>query len=132
MTKGTHSYIEDERNKHIKIYVNGNTHSRNKAVISVFDSGFLLGDGIWESIRYHNGHICFIDEHLDRLYSGAKKISLTINKSKKELIDSIHSTLDKNKMYTEIIYFTIQMIIYFPILTILNITVPTMISFSPP
>ena len=78
MTKGTHSYIEDKRNEHIKIYVNGNTYSRNKAVISVFDSGFLLGDGVWEGIRLLNGHLVFIKEHLDRLYHGAKKLAIKI------------------------------------------------------
>ena len=76
MAKGTHSYIEDDRNKSIKIYVNGKILSRRDASISVFDSGFLLGDGVWESIRLMNGNLVFLDEHLDRLYYGANKLSI--------------------------------------------------------
>lgn len=96
--KGTHSYLEDDRNENIKIYVNGAIVPRKNARISVFDSGFLLGDGVWEGLRLHNGHLCFADEHFDRLISGAKKLKIDIRKSKKELIDIVHSTLNVNKM----------------------------------
>ena len=96
--KGTHSYLEDDRNENIKIYVNGAIVPRKNARISVFDSGFLLGDGVWEGLRLHNGHLCFADEHFDRLISGAKKLKIDIRKSKKELIDIVHSTLNANKM----------------------------------
>ena len=78
----SHSYLPDNRNEKIKIYINGHFYNRNDAKISVFDSGFLLGDGVWESFRLHNGHLCFINQHIDRLYDGASsidiKISLTI------------------------------------------------------
>jgi len=67
MTNGTHSYLEDTRNKNIKIYVNGDIIPRIDASISVFDSGFLLGDGVWEGIRLLNGKLVFIEEHLKRL-----------------------------------------------------------------
>ena len=102
MTKGTHSYIEDGRNEHIKIYVNGNTHSRNKAVISVFDSGFLLGDGVWEGIRLLNGHLVFIKEHLDRLYHGAKKLAIEIGHTPAELTEIIFNTLKVNNMESDV------------------------------
>ena len=62
MAKGTHSYVEDRRNENIIIYINGEFFPRNEAKISVFDSGFLLGDGVWEGIRLHNGKLCFIEE----------------------------------------------------------------------
>ena len=61
----SHAYIENPKNKNIYININGELHHRNDAKISVFDSGFLLGDGVWEGIRLHNGRLVFIDEHLD-------------------------------------------------------------------
>ena len=96
--KGTHSYLEDSRNENIKIYINGAIIPRTKAKISVFDSGFLLGDGVWEGIRLHNGHLCFSDEHFDRLINGAKQLQIDIGKSKNELIKIVESTLNANKM----------------------------------
>ena len=92
MTKGTHSYLEDDRNKSIKIYVNGKILSRADASISVFDSGFLLGDGIWEGIRLLNGELVSLDEHLERLFFGAKQLDINIGLSNKELIKIIHKT----------------------------------------
>ena len=67
MIEGTHSYIEDARNKSILINVNGQLFPREEAKISVFDSGFLLGDGVWEGIRLLNGQLVFIEEHIKRL-----------------------------------------------------------------
>ena len=78
MAKGTHSYIQDKRNENIIIYINGEFFPRNEAKISVFDSGFLLGDGVWEGIRLQNGALCFIDEHIERLYHGAEKLKIEI------------------------------------------------------
>ena len=98
--KGTHSYQPDNRNKNIKVYINGEFHLREEANISVFDSGFLLGDGDWEGIRLFNNHIVFLKEHLDRLYSGANKLAMDIGKSKDELVGLIEKTLDANKMKT--------------------------------
>ena len=72
--KGTHRYKSNPLNKNIKIYVNGEIYPRRNACISVFDSGFLLGDGVWEGIRLLNGRMIFLEEHLDRLYNGAKKL----------------------------------------------------------
>ena len=93
MAKGTHSYIQDKRNENIVIYVNGELLSRNEAKISVFDSGFLLGDGVWEGIRLYYRKLCLIDEHLDRLYHGAEKLKIDIGKRKEELISLIYETV---------------------------------------
>ena len=98
--KGTHRYRDDSRNNNIQIYVNGKLYPRGQASISVFDSGFLLGDGVWEGIRLLNGQMVFLDEHLDRLYHGAKQLAIDIGKSRDEIADLILATLDANKMKT--------------------------------
>ena len=90
----------DERNKNIKIYINGSFFNREDAKISVFDSGFLLGDGIWEGIRLINNEWMFLDEHLDRLFEGCKAIDININLSKKEIKDAIFETQKQNNMNT--------------------------------
>ena len=96
--KGTHSYLSDRRNNNILIYINGKLYRRDKACISVFDSGFLLGDGIWEGIRLLNGNMVFLDEHLERLYNGAEKLAIDIGYEKDKLKDLIQETLDANCM----------------------------------
>lgn len=78
METGTHAHGDDPRNAAVLISVNGEIVPRDRAVVSVFDSGFLLGDGVWEGIRLHNGKLAFIDRHLARLYEGAKSIDLDI------------------------------------------------------
>jgi len=98
MTKGTHSYLKDNRNKSIKIYVNGKILPRKDASISVFDSGFLLGDGVWEGIRLLNGELVSLDEHIERLFFGAKNLDINIGFSRKELIKIIYKTLNANNM----------------------------------
>jgi len=100
MTKGTHSYIEDTRNESILININGQLFPRQEAKISVFDSGFLLGDGVWEGIRLLNGHLVFIKEHLDRLYGGAKILLIDIGFTPNKMIDLISKTLEANNMET--------------------------------
>ena len=102
MTKGTHSYVEDQRNKNIIIYINGEFFPRNEAKISVFDSGFLLGDGVWEGIRLHNGKLCFIEKHIQRLFHGTEKLKIEIGISEGELINLLYETLKVNKMHTDI------------------------------
>ena len=94
----SHSYIKNDKNDNIFININGGLFHRNEAKISVFDSGFLLGDGIWEGIRLHQSQLVFIEEHLNRLFASAKGISLNIPYSKQEIIDQINTVLDKNKM----------------------------------
>ncbi|MEO6688134.1 MAG: hypothetical protein ABIS07_09080, partial [Dokdonella sp.] len=66
MSKGTHDYASDPRNEAIRISVNGELFVRNEARVSVFDSGFVLGDGVWEGLRLHDGGLPFLDQHLDR------------------------------------------------------------------
>ena len=97
----THDYVKDIRNEDIKIYINGEYHHRSEAKISVFDSGFLLGDGVWEGIRLHNNKLIHLEHHIDRLYDGAKSIAMEIHLSKKEIIEAIWSTLNENNMITD-------------------------------
>ena len=82
----------DKRNEDIKIYINGEFFHRDQAKISVFDSGFLLGDGIWEGIRLVNNSWLFLDEHLDRLYEGCKAIDIRLDEDKKFLTNAIIET----------------------------------------
>lgn len=98
MATSIHEFNDDKRNENIRIYVNGDLKPRNEAVVSVFDSGFVLGDGVWEGMRIHDGHPAFLDQHLDRLYEGAKAIALNIGLDRLQLINAIYSTLDANGM----------------------------------
>ena len=98
----THKYLHDNRNDQILIYVNGEILHREKAKISVFDSGFLLGDGVWEGIRFHNRHLVFIQEHLDRLFQGASSLDIDIGISKDNIKSLIISVLNANRMVTDI------------------------------
>ena len=94
----SHSYISNLKNEDIFININGELFHRKEAKISVFDSGFLLGDGVWEGIRLHKSKLVFIEDHLDRLYASADGISLHIPYSKQEIIHEISKVLDKNEM----------------------------------
>ena len=98
--KGTHDYIEDPRNLEVLVYVNGNFVPRQDAKISVFDSGFLLGDGVWEGIRLHNGKLLFLEEHLERLFWGASKIDMDLGKTLGQITDILYDTVIKNEMFT--------------------------------
>lgn len=82
----------DKRNKNIKIYINGSFYERDDAKISVFDSGYLLGDGIWEGIRLVNNNWMFLDEHLNRLFEGCKAIDIKLNLSKDDIKQAIVDT----------------------------------------
>ena len=88
----------DKRNEEIKIYINGEFFHRDQAKISVFDSGFLLGDGIWEGIRLVNNSWLFLDEHLDRLYEGCKAIDIQLDEDKKFLTNAIIETQKINNI----------------------------------
>ncbi len=94
----SHSYIKNDKNDNIFINIDGKLFPRHEAKISVFDSGFLLGDGVWEGIRLHHNQLVFINEHLDRLFESAKGISLKIPFSRQEIINQILKVLAKNKM----------------------------------
>jgi branched-chain amino acid aminotransferase len=98
MVHGTHNAEHDERNESVKIYINGEFFDRQDAKISVFDSGYLVGDGVWEGIRLHHGKLVFIDDHLDRLWSAAKTTGIDLGMTKDELISKIHSVIDINEM----------------------------------
>ena len=89
----------DLRNQDIKIYINGIFYDRSEAKISVFDSGFLLGDGIWEGIRLVNNKWLFLDEHLDRLYEGCKAIDLNLDITPEDIKIAISETQEINKMH---------------------------------
>ena len=99
---GSHSYINNPLNENIFININGKLFRRNEAKISVFDSGFLLGDGVWEGIRLHKSKLVFIDEHLDRLFNSANGISIKIPLSKKDIIFEIEKVLLKNNMIDDV------------------------------
>lgn len=98
MAKGTHDSAPDPRNESILINVNGALKPRPEAVVSVFDSGFMLGDGVWEGLRVHRGRIAFLDAHLDRLFEGARAIALDIGLTRQALARRLYETLDANGM----------------------------------
>ena len=98
----SHDFVDDKRNKNIKIYINGKFYKRKDAKISVFDSSTMLGDGIWDSLRYHNNKFIFLKEHLDRLYKDAKLIDLKIHLTRKKLSEALIKTIQINKMKTDV------------------------------
>ena len=95
---GTHVFTPDPRNDNVLIDVNGELFPRPEAKVSVFDSGFMLGDGVWEGLRVYNGKMAFLDRHLDRLWQGAKAIMLDIGISREELVARLRRVLDANAM----------------------------------
>ena len=98
MAKGTHDYVDDLRNATVQVSINGRLYPRAEAKVSVFDSGYILGDGVWEGLRVHDGGLPFLDLHLDRLYEGAKTIDMDIGLSRAELTQRLLDTLRANKM----------------------------------
>lgn len=98
MAQSIHEFADDPRNRDIRIYVNGEMKPREQAVVSVFDSGFVLGDGVWEGLRVIDGHPAFLDAHLDRLYEGAKAIALDVGLDRAALTRAIYATLAANDM----------------------------------
>ena len=102
MATGTHAYEEDPRNETVLIYVNGELTPRPEAKISVFDSGFLLGDGMWEGMRLHNGKLAFQDQHLGRLYENLKAVDIDIDMSQDALTAEIMRTCNANDMTDDV------------------------------
>jgi len=102
MTHGTHDALDDPRNAEVLIYVNGELVPREQARVSVFDSGFMLGDGVWEGLRLHHGKLAFLGEHLDRLLEGAKAIDLDIGMSAAELAAALYRTVEANGMRSDV------------------------------
>jgi branched-chain amino acid aminotransferase len=99
---GTHEYEEDPRNETVLISVNGELFPRSEAMVSVFDAGFLLGDGVWESFRLHEGKLVFIEDHMDRLFRGAAEISLDPGRSRGEIRDEIDRVITANQMHDQV------------------------------
>ncbi len=97
----THQAEEDARNEAIRIWVNGTIVPKAQAMVSVYDSGFMLGDGVWEGIRLYNGTWAFLDEHIDRLFEAAKAIDLDIARTKAEVIQAVLDTQHANHMITD-------------------------------
>ena len=102
MIQGTHNALEDHRNDNVIISINNELFPRQEAKISVFDSGYLVGDGVWEAFRLHHGVLVFIEEHLERLWQAAATIGMTLNFTKEELISRIHHTLEANSMTNDV------------------------------
>ncbi|HUS98188.1 MAG TPA: aminotransferase class IV [Hyphomicrobiaceae bacterium] len=98
----THDAADDERNDDLKIYVNGRIVHRRDAVVSVYDSGFLLGDGVWEGVRLHNGRWAFLSDHLDRLFEAAKAIDLDIGMDHQALRQALNDTASANGMHDNV------------------------------
>lgn len=94
----THDAAEDPRNADLVVYVNGDLLHRDQAKVSVYDSGFMLGDGVWEGLRLHNRRWAFIDEHLDRLFEAAKAIDLDIGMTREQLAAALDATAAENGM----------------------------------
>ncbi|MGO3345653.1 MAG: aminotransferase class IV [Marinomonas sp.] len=93
-----HAAEEDSRNELIKVYVNGALLPKQEAVVSVYDSGFMLGDGIWEGLRIYDGKIAFLDDHLDRLYASAKVLDFELDLTREEITQALYNTLAENGM----------------------------------
>lgn len=98
----THDAEEDRRNESIKIYVNGDVVPRSEARVSVYDSGFMLGDGMWEGMRLYDGVWAFFEEHMDRLYGSCKAVSLDIGMDRSAMMDALKKTAVANNMHTDV------------------------------
>ncbi|MDD9933563.1 MAG: D-amino acid aminotransferase [Myxococcales bacterium] len=96
-----HEAEEDARNERVIVYVDGQLVPRAEAKVSVFDSGFMLGDGIWEGLRLYDGHWAFLDEHMDRLFEGARALDLDIGLDRAGVIAAVRATQEANGMVTD-------------------------------
>ncbi len=98
----THDFDIDKRNENIIIYIDGEFYFRSEAKISVMDSGYLLGDGVWEGIRLHKNVLLHLDQHLNRLYEGASSIAMSIDLNKDEMKLALERTIEKNNMSSDV------------------------------
>lgn len=94
----THQALADQRNEDILIYVDGDYFPRHEAKVSVFDSAFLVGDGIWEGIRLHDGELAFLDRHLDRLFSASARTGIDLGLDREAMTGLLQSVLERNEM----------------------------------
>lgn len=97
----THQADEDTRNDAILIYVNGQIVPKAQAMVSVYDSGFMMGDGVWEGIRLYNGHWAFVDEHLDRLFEAAKAVDIDVVLTREQVKTALLDTQIANQMHSD-------------------------------
>jgi len=95
---GSQDFAADPRNANLKVWLNGTLVPTNEAKVSVFDAGFVLGDGVWEGLRLHKGALLFLDAHIDRLYRGAADIALDLGLTREQMIAALHATLAANDM----------------------------------
>ena len=102
MTHTTHESEEDARNRDILIYVNGTLVPRDEARVSVYDAGFMIGDGMWEGLRLHNGHWAFFDDHMDRLFDSCKAIDLDFGLDRAGVADALQRTAEANAMHNDV------------------------------
>lgn len=98
MVKSTHASVADDRNESVEIYINGEFFPRHEAKVSVFDAGFLVGDGIWEGIRLHHGEFPFLERHMQRLFASAAAVSIDIGMTATEIEQALRATVNRNKM----------------------------------
>ncbi|WP_375229566.1 aminotransferase class IV [Roseobacter sp. S98] len=98
----THDSDEDIRNRDIRIYVNGEIVHRDQAKVSVYDSGFLLGDGMWEGMRLYNGKWAFFEEHMDRFFASCKTVALDVGMDRAGILDALTRTAEANGMHTDV------------------------------
>jgi branched-chain amino acid aminotransferase len=96
--RGSQAFVPDPRNEALRVWVNGRLVPRGEAMVSVFDAGFVLGDGVWEGLRLVNGQFAFLDAHLDRLYSGAAQIRLDIGLDRESIAAALAQTAAANGM----------------------------------
>jgi len=101
-THTTHDAEDDDRNRDIKIYVNGDLVHRDEAKVSVYDSGFMLGDGMWEGMRLYNGVWAFFDEHMDRFFESCKAVSLDVGMDRAGILNALSKTAEANGMITDV------------------------------
>ncbi|MCG6904957.1 MAG: D-amino acid aminotransferase [Rhodobacter sp.] len=98
----THDAADDSRNRNIKIYVNGELRHRDEAKVSVYDSGFMLGDGMWEGMRLYDGKWAFFDEHMDRFFGSCKAVSIDVGMDRADILDALTRTAAANGMTTDV------------------------------
>ena len=96
---GSQDFVADPRNASLKVWLNGKLVPRADAKVSIFDAGFVLGDGVWEGLRLHKGALVFLDAHLDRLYAGAKDIELDLGLTRDQMIAALNDTIAANQMH---------------------------------
>ncbi|MEC8982064.1 MAG: aminotransferase class IV, partial [Actinomycetota bacterium] len=101
MSRSTHQALVDERNASVEVYINGEFFPRDEARISVFDSGFLVGDGIWEGLRLHHDRFAFLNRHLDRLFAGLAAADLDPGLDRDQVTEALYDTVRHNDMHDD-------------------------------